>query len=162
MEILKIIFIIEPIILENIYLMQEKQQSTKYAQLKIIMIITMPKKHILAKKLKRMKQKKIWIKKDIKHYFLNLSIYQSLLYNDILLLISERFHPSKIFYTLKKFNNFKNNYNKIKNKKIQNKNHLDNIEIKGKKLLRSTHNILIKMILKILLRYLEQRILCKI
>ena len=70
--------------------------------------------------------------------------YTSLLYNDILLLISERYHPSKVFYTLKKFNNFKNNYNKIKNKNMQTETYLDNIEVKGKKLLISSHKYLDK------------------
>ena len=68
--------------------------------------------------------------------------YPSLLYNDILLLMSEKHHPTKIYYTLKKFNNFKNNYNKVKNKNIQTQNYLDNIEVKGRKLLISTHKYL--------------------
>jgi len=70
--------------------------------------------------------------------------YPSLLYNDILLLISERLHPTKIYYTLKKFNNFKNNYNKVKHKNIQTENNLDNIEVKGRKLLISSHKYLDK------------------
>ena len=56
--------------------------------------------------------------------------------------MSEKHHPTKIYYTLKKFNNFKNNYNKVKNKNIQTQNYLDNIEVKGRKLLISTHKYL--------------------
>ena len=56
--------------------------------------------------------------------------------------MSEKHHPTKIYYTLKKFNNFKNNYNKAKNKNIQTENYLDNIEVKGRKLLISTHKYL--------------------
>ena len=45
---------------------------------------------------------------------------------------------------MKKFNNFKDNYNKVKHKNIQIENYLDNIEVKGRKLLITTHKYLDK------------------
>ena len=46
--------------------------------------------------------------------------YPTLMYNDILLILSEKYNPNKIYYSLKKFNNFKNNYTKAKQNNIKN------------------------------------------
>ena len=53
-----------------------------------------------------------------KNYFKFMYInYPTLSYNDILLIISEKYQPNKLYYSLKKFNTFKMNYkNNLKNK----------------------------------------------
>ena len=68
--------------------------------------------------------------------------YPTLSYNDILLIISEKYQPNKFYYLLKKFNEFKMNYmNNLKKQNI-NETYLDKIEIKGNKLLKSTHRFI--------------------
>ena len=56
------------------------------------------------------------------------------------MLIAEKYHPT--FYSLKKFNNFKNNFNAIKHKNVKTNLYINNIEINGKKLLISSYNYL--------------------
>ena len=46
--------------------------------------------------------------------------YPTLMYNDIFLIISEKYNPNKIYYSLKKFNNFKNNYTQAIHNNIKN------------------------------------------
>ena len=70
--------------------------------------------------------------------------YPTLMYNDILLILSEKYNPNKIYYSLKKFNNFKNNYTQAKQNNIKNENYLDKVEVKGKKLLISSHKYIDK------------------
>ncbi len=56
------------------------------------------------------------------------------------MLIAEKYHPT--FYSFKKFNNFKNNFNAIKHKNVKSNLYINNIEINGKKLLISSYNYL--------------------
>ena len=70
--------------------------------------------------------------------------YPTLMYNDILLILSEKYNPNKIYYSLKKFDNFKNNYTKAKQNNIKNEKQLEKVEVKGKKLLISSHKYIDK------------------
>ena len=64
--------------------------------------------------------------------------YPTLSYNDLLLIISEKYQPNKFYYLLKKFNKFKMNYKNNLKKQNVNKTYLDKIEIRGNKLLKLT------------------------
>ena len=68
--------------------------------------------------------------------------YPTLSYNDILLNLSEKYNPNKFYYSLKKFNNFKMNHNNKLRRANINENYLDHIELRGKKLLKSTHRFI--------------------
>ena len=55
--------------------------------------------------------------------------YPTLSYNDILLSLSEKYKPNKFYYSLKKFNNFKMDYNnKLRRTNIK-ENYFDNNRI---------------------------------
>ena len=76
------------------------------------------KKAAIIKNIEKNKLDEVDMNKEEFHsiYFKYIHLnYPSLLYNDILLLISEKYHPSTIYYSLKKLNNFKNNKQKLKN-----------------------------------------------
>lgn len=67
-----------------------------------------------------------------KYIYLN---FRTLTYNDILVLIFEKYNVKEIYYTLTKFNNFKSNINKVLKKKHINYDYLNKIELNGIKLL---------------------------
>ena len=76
----------------------------------------------------------IYQKQYLKYMYLN---YPTISYNDISLKLSEKYNIKKCYFTLKQFNNFKNNYNrKIINKQF-NYNYLNEIKLNNKKLLKS-------------------------